>query len=110
MLQLRHINAADARQMRAYRLQMKERLYRFNFVRVSLPLLSPRLLTVFSRPFSSLLPRSRPLIFVRVSQEVLMQLDKEERQAKLEETFQSRSEEQRLNSSHSGESRMPSSA
>ena len=29
---MRHINAADQRQIKAYRLQVKERLYRFNFV------------------------------------------------------------------------------
>ena len=33
MLQLLRVDAADARAMRAYRLQVKERLYRFNFVR-----------------------------------------------------------------------------
>ncbi|EKM55988.1 uncharacterized protein PHACADRAFT_256983 [Phanerochaete carnosa HHB-10118-sp] len=52
MLQLLHVDEADPRPWRAYRLQVKERLYRFNF-------------------------------------EVLMQLDKAERQQKLEETFQS---------------------
>lgn len=33
MLQLLHIDEADPRPWRAYRLQVKERLYRFNFVR-----------------------------------------------------------------------------
>ncbi|KIP10311.1 hypothetical protein PHLGIDRAFT_65891 [Phlebiopsis gigantea 11061_1 CR5-6] len=58
MLQLLRIDAADVRAMRAYRLQVKERLYRFNF-------------------------------------EVLMQLEKKERQEKLEETFQSVCEDYR---------------
>ncbi|TBU26051.1 histone acetyltransferase type B catalytic subunit [Dichomitus squalens] len=52
MLILKHMDPADERGNRAYRLQVKERLYRFNF-------------------------------------EILMQLDKQERQQKLEETFQS---------------------
>ncbi|KAF7796919.1 hypothetical protein EIP86_008104 [Pleurotus ostreatoroseus] len=52
MLQTRHLNALDAQQLKTFRLQVKERLYRFNF-------------------------------------ETLMQLEKDERQAKLEETFQS---------------------
>ncbi|OBZ75134.1 Histone acetyltransferase type B catalytic subunit [Grifola frondosa] len=50
MLMLKYLDPMDARVQRAYRLQVKERLYRFNF-------------------------------------ETLMQLDKEERQQKLEETF-----------------------
>jgi histone acetyltransferase 1 len=32
MLILRHLDPADNRAARAYRLQVKERLYRFNFV------------------------------------------------------------------------------
>lgn len=32
MLILRHLDHADARAFRAYRLQVKERLYRFNYV------------------------------------------------------------------------------
>ncbi|KAI0948700.1 hypothetical protein AcV7_009372 [Taiwanofungus camphoratus] len=52
MLMLRHLDPADARAQRGYRLQVKERLYRFNY-------------------------------------ELLMQLDKKERQHKLEETFRS---------------------
>ncbi|EIN08019.1 histone acetyltransferase type B catalytic subunit [Punctularia strigosozonata HHB-11173 SS5] len=54
MLQLLHLEAtgADASAVRAYRLQVKERLYRFNY-------------------------------------EILMQLEREERLEKLEETFQS---------------------
>ncbi|KAH9939593.1 histone acetyltransferase type B catalytic subunit [Amylocystis lapponica] len=51
MLMLKHLDQADTRAVKAYRLQVKERLYRFNY-------------------------------------EVLMQLDKQERQHKLEETFQ----------------------
>lgn len=35
MLQLLHVDESDTRAMRAYRLQVKERLYRFNFVRLS---------------------------------------------------------------------------
>ncbi|KAI0355017.1 histone acetyltransferase type B [Trametes cingulata] len=52
MLILKHMDPSDERAQRAYRLQVKERLYRFNY-------------------------------------EILMQLDKQERQQKLEETFQS---------------------
>ncbi|KAJ8482138.1 hypothetical protein ONZ51_g5563 [Trametes cubensis] len=52
MLILKHMDPTDERAQRAYRLQVKERLYRFNY-------------------------------------EILMQLDKQERQQKLEETFQS---------------------
>ncbi|KAI0737870.1 histone acetyltransferase type B catalytic subunit [Daedaleopsis nitida] len=52
MLILKHMDPADERAQRSYRLQVKERLYRFNY-------------------------------------ELLMQLDKQERQQKLEETFQS---------------------
>ncbi|GJE87946.1 histone acetyltransferase type B [Phanerochaete sordida] len=58
MLQLLHVDEADPRAWRAYRLQVKERLYRFNF-------------------------------------EVLMQLEKVERQEKLEETFRSVCEDYR---------------
>ncbi|KAI0345086.1 histone acetyltransferase type B [Trametopsis cervina] len=58
MLQLRSIEGGDPLAMRAYRLQVKERLYRFNF-------------------------------------EVLMQLEKDERQQKLEETFQNVCEDYR---------------
>lgn len=36
MLQILHLNPNDARAQRAYRLQVKERLYRFNYVRTSL--------------------------------------------------------------------------
>ncbi|KAI0806891.1 histone acetyltransferase type B catalytic subunit [Fomes fomentarius] len=52
MLILKHMDPADERAQRSYRLQVKERLYRFNY-------------------------------------EILMQLDKQDRQLKLEETFQS---------------------
>lgn len=40
MLQMRQLNQQDALQMKAYRLQVKERLYRFNFVRLP-PLVFP---------------------------------------------------------------------
>ncbi|KAI0668463.1 histone acetyltransferase type B [Trametes maxima] len=52
MLILKHMDPSDERAQRSYRLQVKERLYRFNY-------------------------------------EILMQLDKQDRQQKLEETFQS---------------------
>jgi histone acetyltransferase 1 len=35
MLMLMHLDPADIRAARAYRLQVKERLYRFNFVSLS---------------------------------------------------------------------------
>ena len=80
MLQLRRLNTQDALQMKAFRLQVKERLYRFNFVRVHWPLL------FFS---CAVLLLTRLLVLFRATQEVLMQLEKDERQLKLEETFQS---------------------
>lgn len=33
---MRHLSTLDAQHMKAYRLQVKERLYRFNFVRILL--------------------------------------------------------------------------
>ena len=74
MLVLKHTDEADARAMKAYRLQVKERLYRFNYVRA----------LVFLRfAYAWMLTSCMCL------QEVLMQLEKPERQQKLEETFQS---------------------
>ncbi len=35
MLQLRYLDPSDVRGQRAYRLQVKERLFRFNYVRSS---------------------------------------------------------------------------
>lgn len=67
MLILLRLDPADARAMRSYRLQVKERLYRFNFVRDAFP-------NAVCRSFAT--------------QEVLVHLDKEERLEKLEETFQ----------------------
>ena len=73
MLQLLHTDEADPRAWRAYRLQVKERLYRFNFVSSPVP------------PF----PAKELHADERLgAQEMLMQLEKPERQEKLEETFQ----------------------
>lgn len=70
MLIVLHMDPADARAERAFRLQVKERLYRFNYVRV-----------LFLSPV---------LVLIRYGyQEILVQLEKEERLEKLEETFQS---------------------
>lgn len=70
MLILLRLDPHDARALKAYRLQVKERLYRFNFVSDDY---------LFCR---SLFAHIGP------SQEVLIQLDKQERFEKLEETFQ----------------------
>ncbi|KAG6845691.1 hypothetical protein H0H87_004952 [Tephrocybe sp. NHM501043] len=70
MLLLLRLDGSDVRVERAYRIQVKERLYRFNFV---CPL-------SFFKDYS--------LSTIR-AQEILAQLEKEERLAKLEETFQS---------------------
>jgi histone acetyltransferase 1 len=67
MIILLRLDPADARAQKAYRLQVKERLYRFNYVSLSCVIGPDLLLTAL--------------------QEILMQLDKEERFAKLEETF-----------------------
>ena len=71
MLILLRLDLSDPHQNRAYRLQVKERLYRFNFVCV---------------------PSDCDWIFIMIStdlQELLVQLEKQERLCKLEETFQS---------------------
>jgi histone acetyltransferase 1 len=72
MLILLRLDPADHRAVRAYRLQVKERLYRFNFVRIYVPLY-----ILFCLSLNGGI------------QEVLAQLDKQERLQKLEETFQS---------------------
>lgn len=71
MLILLRLDPSDARGMRAYRLQVKERLYRFNFVWACPSASEPCLIISFDL------------------QEVLAQLEKQERLDKLEETFQS---------------------
>jgi len=70
MLILLRLDPHDARALKAYRLQVKERLYRFNFVSDDY---------LFCRS-----------LFAHIGsfQEVLIQLDKQERFEKLEETFQ----------------------
>jgi histone acetyltransferase 1 len=69
MLILLRLDPSDARALRAYRLQVKERLYRFNFVCLY------RLLFI--------------VLFSPFWQEILVHLEKQERLDKLEETFQS---------------------
>jgi histone acetyltransferase 1 len=69
MLILLHLDPSDKASMRAYRLQVKERLYRFNFVSNG----------HFIEPLNN-----NPLL-----QEILAQLEEEEKYEKLEETFQS---------------------
>ncbi|KAG5651096.1 hypothetical protein H0H81_009872 [Sphagnurus paluster] len=69
MLILLRLDPSDMRVMRAYRIQVKERLYRFNFV-CQLLYLVPSDLEDFA-------------------QEILAQMEKQERLDKLEETFQS---------------------
>jgi len=69
MLILLRLDPVDSRAARAYRLQVKERLYRFNYVRTAFYLIS--------------VCQTQNGCF----QEVLAQLDKQERLEKLEETF-----------------------
>lgn len=69
MLQLLNLDPLDARAFKAFRIQVKERLFRFNYV--SFPLTRT----------SHLRPRIS-------TQEILVQLEKQERLEKLEETFQ----------------------
>jgi len=64
-----HLNPADTRAIKAYRLQVKERLYRFNYVSMGIYMTWIRL--------------TGPCL-----QEVLVQLEDKERLEKLEETFQ----------------------
>ena len=69
MLIVKHLDFGDFKAVRAYRLQVKERLYKFNYVRLS----SSN--TRFVNDLMSL-------------KEILAQMDKQERVEKLEETFQ----------------------
>ena len=76
MLILKHMDPSDERSQRAYRLQVKERLYRFNYVRIFYAI--------------GLLTSEKVWVLTDCClQEILMQLDKQDRQQKLEETFQS---------------------
>ena len=71
MIILLHLDPADARAMRAYRLQVKERLYRFNYASSSIVI--------------------QPFVMTDRNglQEVLVQLEDKERLEKLQETFES---------------------
>ena len=69
MLQLLNLDPLDARAFKAFRIQVKERLFRFNYV--SCP---PTHVSHFRARISA--------------QEILVQLEKQERLEKLEETFQ----------------------
>lgn len=69
MLILLHLDPSDKASMKAYRLQVKERLYRFNFVSWSL--------------FTAI------YLTDNLVQEILAQMEEDERHEKLEETFQS---------------------
>ncbi len=82
MLILKHLDPNDKQANKAFRLQLKERLFRFNFVRL--------LFLEFAVDNSWLLTW-----LCLQTQELLMQVDKEERQLKLEETFQSVCEDYR---------------
>jgi histone acetyltransferase 1 len=70
MLILLRLDPRDEQALKAYRLQVKERIYRFNFV-------SPHL---SHSPYTT--------NFKPKKKEMLIQLDKKERLEKLEETFQ----------------------
>ena len=67
MLILHHLDPLDIHAAKAFRLQVKERLYRFNFVGICI---------------------SMPTIVLIYFKEILAQLEKQERHDKLEETFQ----------------------
>ncbi len=67
MLILYRLDPLDVHDAKAYRLQVKERLYRFNFVGVHVPISTIVLICL---------------------EEILAQLEKQERLDKLEETFQ----------------------
>lgn len=73
MLILRRLDPSNAAALKAYRLQVKERLYRFNFVSAGSFLLHLPTFPTCSSKF----------------QEILVTIDKEERLEKLEDTFQS---------------------
>ena len=86
-----HLNPTDVRAAKAYRLQVKERLYRFNYVSANnstfncVLFLSERLVVVTMHGADCLL----------CMQEVLAQLEEKDRLEKLEETFQSVCEDYR---------------
>lgn len=83
MLILKFIDDTDPVALKRYRIQVKDRLYRFNFVRTSISSISD---CSFHSPLYLYL-----IIFcglVLCLQEALTQLEQKERQAKLEETFQ----------------------
>lgn len=72
MLILKYIDSSDVKAVRAYRLQVKERIYKFNYVCIS-----------------SLNQLKSTFAYDYDMQEILSQLEKSERLEKLEETFQS---------------------
>lgn len=76
MLQLLNLDPLDVRAFKAFRIQVKERLYRFNYVGC---------------------PSAQPFYFMTSAsaQEILVQLEKQERIDKLEETFQNVTEDYR---------------
>lgn len=76
MLQLLNLDPLDVRAFKAFRIQVKERLYRFNYVGC---------------------PSAQPFHFMTSAsaQEILVQLEKQERIDKLEETFQNVTEDYR---------------
>ena len=78
-----HLNPADARAAKAYRLQVKERLYRFNYVSAVIP------------PCMRFPRAACSWVWGLCAQEVLAQLEEKERLEKLEETFQSVCEDYR---------------
>lgn len=77
MLILRRLDPTDPALLKAYRLQVKERLYRFNFVS-SFLLVGGGGIWLVTPNESDVEP-----------QEILVTLEKDERLEKLEETFQS---------------------
>ena len=85
-----HLNPTDTRAAKAYRLQVKERLYRFNYVSADISnticiFLRERIVVVTMHGTDCLL----------CMQEVLAQLEEKDRLEKLEETFQSVCEDYR---------------
>ena len=75
-----HLKPTDTRATKAYRLQVKERLYRFNYVSASVSLCACCSVNGFV---------CMGLTGWLYVQEILAQLEEKERLEKLEETFQS---------------------
>lgn len=85
-----HLNPTDSRAAKAYRLQVKERLYRFNYVSNS-----NSIYVHVVPPRATCVRGSIGADWLLCMQEVLAQLEEKDRLEKLEETFQSVCEDYR---------------